>query len=249
MSKENFIITGFDESYWPRWGSSWILSLREKAKYEGNVFVVDCGLSDFTKNKLISKNVFFLNSNPELPDVRTKTIDAIANYAKDYSGNYVYWDADVYFQESIDEIFEIISDKFIISNNHNHGFLAAPFYQWSFIKDIENFIRLGHDVVSHYSIFNSLLLDFSNLVTLVDNTWNFTEIHKVLNIKKSIEVNGVIQKVIHPSGPLKDILKNKNILFDEKYKAEYVDFIEKQTISSRRLVSNKKSKNKNKKRN
>lgn len=235
---KNYIITGFDEKYWMPWGASWILSLREKVNYQGEVFVVDCGLSTETKNKIKEKNISILECKEKVGEIRLRTIETIANFAQDNRGKFVYWDADVQFEEEVDEIFNMIENKFLITSNKNKGFIAAPNYQWFFLKDVKKFMFLEKEK-SYEKMFNCLIENFSNMIEFIDDTWNFVDIHKIKNNEGTIEVNNEKKKVIHPTGILKSILNKKNCLFEERFKEELSTYTENKNSTSRRLLIKK----------
>jgi len=227
----NFVVTGFNELYWNKWGSSWILSLRRY--YQGHVLIVDCGLSNQTKTKLKDKNVLIIENIFSLKDIRTSTIKTLANYAKTNEGKYAYWDADVFFQEDIVEIFSIISDNFVISKNHNSGFIAAKSSLWERLVDINNFVNLACKEQDFNETFLSLVKNFNKSIDEIEDTWNYTDISEISIQEDKVKIKDEIKKVIHPSGNIKYALENKNFLFHERNKEEYENLIENKPISKK----------------
>lgn len=226
----NYVVTGFDEKYWKDYGSCWIYTLREVANYGGEVVVFGNNLSDFTVGKLKEKKVLVLeNKEKSNKDIRLETIKLIADFAKTKKGNIAYWDADCFFENKIDEIFHFIENKFLVSENKNCGFLAAPYYQWPFLIDINNFIVKNKKTENSEIIYEQLTKNFTKLTKTVNNSWNYTDL-KVLNNEK--------QNVMHPTGKLKQILKNKGFLFNERKNEKYSKFLEKEK-GTRRLLQKK----------
>lgn len=229
----NYVFTGLDENYWTHWGSSWIYSLREVAKYGQEIVVVDCGLSDSSRKKIVEKNATIIK-NEENGEIRLRTIKEISKYAKSNKGNFVYWDADVFFEECIDDIFKEIKDRIVFSENKNIGFVAGPYYQWVFLEDVYSYTNLAKQNPRSQILFNCVLNNFEKFTTYVSNTWNFTDL-KIIN-DKNLEVDGGKPKVIHPTGLIKFSLENKGFLFHERKNEEYLKFIENKTVNFRKLI-------------
>jgi hypothetical protein len=229
----NYIVTGFDEAYWERWGASWLISLKEIANYNGEVIVVGFNLSQSTKNKLLEHKVNCIQGVYS-GNYRNDIFKCIAEFAKTNCGKFVYWDADVYFQENIDDIFDLIHDDFLITANV--GFLAGSSGRWTKILDIYSMFLLAK---SNDDIFQCLVKHFSNFIFKIENCWNFADIPNLKDLNKKLVIKDKIQKVIHPCGSVKNVLDGRNILFWEREKDLYRQFFEKKT--SRKLVFNKKS--------
>lgn len=226
----NYVVTGFNEKYWPSLASSWIYTLREVANYEGEVIVFGYNLSDNTIKKLKEKKVTIIENKDE-KEIKLNTIKGIAELAKTKKGNIVYWDSDCFFEKNIDELFHFIENKFILSENNNFGLIGAPYYHWPFLIDINNFlIKIKKDINANL-IVDQLVKNFDKLVKKVPNTWNFTDL-KMLNNEQ--------QKVIHPTGNLKKILKNQGFLFNERKNKGYIKYLEKDK-GTRRLLQKKES--------
>lgn len=229
----NCVFTGFNESYWANWGSSWIYSLREVAKYKGQIVVIDCGLSDSTRNKINEKEALIIKNN-EPGEIRLRVFNEISRYSKKNKGNFVYWDADAFFEQKIDQVFDEISDKLIICSNKNCGFLGGPFYQWAFLEDIMRFMSLTKEEKTSNSVIECLRKNFSKFLQQVSNKWNFTELYQIS--EKKIEVDGIKPAVIHPTGGLKVLLEHKNFLFHERKDEGYLKFLENKQINFRKLI-------------
>ena len=229
----NYVVTGFDESYWQKWGISWLASLIYLAKHDvDQTIIFGYDLSSGTQKKITDAGVRLLPGKSS-GNIRSDTLRAICKLASKEQGVYAYWDADVYFQEGISEIFKLANDDIVISSNQNHGFLAAPDYQWFYMNDLFNLISFVEDKASlHDCLFGS----FSKIPVRVDNTWNFVDLPRLKNKDDVLTYKDKVQKVIHPSGHLKLLLTNRNILFWELHKELYNKFFDKKKSTPHKLV-------------
>lgn len=198
---DRYVVTGFDDNYWPSWGSSWILSLKEFAKFNDNILVVDLGLSQSAKAKLSDFGAYVL---PAKGKGRLGIFRTISDFAADYPGIFAVWDADVYFQKPIDEIFELARHKIAITENP--GFYAVSGQSFPWLREMQDMLSFifRNDIFFHESLKNHFL----SCREIIDNTWNF------IDVSRSLED----QKVIHPSGKIKSLLPGRDILFWERHK-------------------------------
>jgi len=229
----NFVITGFNESYWQKWGISWLASLKHIAKHDPNqIIIFGYDLSPGTQKKIVESGIQLLPGKYS-GDIRSDTLFAICELASKKPGIYVYWDADVYFQEDISEIFKLANEDILVSSNQNHGFLAAPDYQWFYMKDLFKLISfVGDTATIHECLFGS----FQKFTVQVDNTWNFVDLPRLKNNEDLLTYKDKVQKVIHPSGHLKLLLNNRNILFWELHKDLYNKFLDKKKSTPHKLM-------------
>lgn len=225
MSK-NYVVTGFDNDYWNQWGSSFIASLKELAKYKGEIVVVSFGLSKFIQDKLINYGIQVIQGND--------TFQSISEFASQNAGIYAVWDADVYFQDNIDEIFELATNQIVVTENY--GFYAASSEKFLFLQEVQKMISfLGkidtdfYDYLSHYC----------PQIKKIGNTWNYTDVVKLQDFEGKLCINEVCQKVIHPSGVIKKFLTGKNIAFLERYPEIHAEYSAIITRTSRKLVTKK----------
>jgi len=200
---DHYVVTGFDESYWNHWGESWIISLNELAKFDGNILVVDFGLTNSTKNKLVEMGAYILAGKPG--NMRAETLRVIGDFSTRYPGIYAIWDADVYFQKPIDEIFELAKDQLVITDNI--GFLAGHQRDLVWLCEAQEMVSFIYGDVFIFDYLKS----FPQKYLKINNTWNFTDVAKIIDD----------QKVIHPQGKIKLFLTAKNILFWERYQELY----------------------------
>jgi hypothetical protein len=238
-----YVVTGFDERYWQTWGASWLISLKEMAHHDpDNVVVVGFELSQPTKTKLLESGVTLLAGKPKwkrpsnAPSLRPEIFRCISDLAMGHfssePGIYAYWDADVFFQEDISEVFDLAKDNLVVTSNRNPGFLAGPHFQWSHLRDIQNIMSYFGDTNEVHSC---LLGYFEKFVTYIDPTWNFTDIPRLKDVDDKLTCDGKVQKAIHLSGPIKMFLPNRGLVFWERHKDLYQKFMKKK--SSRKLVA------------
>lgn len=231
---KNYVVTGFDEEYWHLWGASWLVSLREFAKYDPeHIVIVGFNLSSNTKAKILDTGAM-LFPGISSGDIRSDTMRAITDFAKKEAAIFAYWDADVYFQDDISEVFKLAKDDLVVSSNGSPGFLAGPSYQWMCVCDVLNIMSFMND---KSSIHECLTKHFDKFVTKIDNTWNFTDIpHLKDAADDKLAYKGQIQKVVHPSGHIKRTLNNRNIFFWERHK-ELHQSVDRKKNGVRKLVS------------
>lgn len=205
----NYVVTGFDEHYWNRWGISWIASLKELAKYQGTILVVDFGLPKPIKNELKELGAFLLPGKGS--SHRVGILNAIGEFAAKYPGVFAIWDADVYFQSNIDEIFDLANHKILATEYP--GFVACSHDQFVKIGNIQKLATSFNDS------FHNCLSFFPDSYTKVDATWNYTQVANLQELDH--------QKVIHPEGRIKALMIGKKIAFWERHP----DIYERYTIS------------------
>jgi len=207
----NYVITGFDEKYWKLWGESWIISLKELAEFDlSNTKIIGYDLSENTKQKILSFGVHFVESK-STKNFRFETIKTICKLFKDQEEiNFAYWDADVYFQKNIDEIFKS-GNKLLATKNC--GFIGGNSYSIKILDEILKIIEL----TAQEKYFNENLINyFSSLVQFVDSKYNF----------RNVKIDD--QFVIHPNR-IKD-LTHRNVLFWEKHKTLYSKYTQKRSL-------------------
>jgi hypothetical protein len=224
---KNYVVTGFDEEYWHLWGASWLVSLRELAKFDPeHIVIVGFNLSASTKAK-IQETGAMLFPGLSSGDIRSDTMRAITDFAKKEAAIFAYWDADVYFQEDISEVFKIAKDDLVVSSNRSPGFLAGPSYQWMCVQDVLNIMSFMND---KGSLHECLATHFSKFITKIDNTWNSTDIPHLKDVDGKLTYKGKVQKVVHPTGQIKRTLNNRNIFFWERHKELYQSVDRKKTV-------------------
>lgn len=224
----NYVVTGFNEKYWQLWGASWLISLKELAKHDvTQIAVVGFGLSSNTINKINDTGVV-LFSGKSTGCIRNDVLRSIVDLARKESAIFAYWDADVFFQEDISEIFSLAQNDLVISSNKTQGFIAGPSHQWMLVHDILNMMNFLKDKGDFHDV---LIRHFSNMIIELDNTWNFSDIPHLKDIEGKLTYKGLVQKVIHPSGQIKKTLSNKGVLFWERHNDLYRLIERKKTVT------------------
>lgn len=119
MQKENsyYVVTASDSQGFEKMMVSFLASLKERARWKGNIIVIDLGLSSKQKHILeklgieVIKSIKLTDSSNFMCD----RYEAISEFAKNRKGIYAHWDADIWFNHPIDEIFETAeqSDKLL----------------------------------------------------------------------------------------------------------------------------------------
>jgi len=212
----NCIVTGFDEIYYKKFGLFWLISLREIAKYQQDIVIFGKNLPLSIKNtihkfdaKIIDCN--FHDRNNILKNIKTIDFDKC-----------VYYDADVWFQDTIDELFDFEFEQINISQNMNFGFIATCKKNWTLFSDFSKLFDLFDDdcLITFYT-------QFKEKFSFVDNTYNLIELFSLTEDEHKLKVNNKVAKVIHPSGAIKNQLGNSNLSFSERHKDLIAKFSEK----------------------
>src|SRR6516225_700222 len=101
------VVTSFDKRYWQEWGAAWVASLKELAKYKGNVVVINMGdlpgpaVGRLKQLKFTVIPVVSRFDNPPLDRFVT-----LGLYGRENPGHYAYWEADAYFQADLEGVFD-----------------------------------------------------------------------------------------------------------------------------------------------
>lgn len=232
---DNYVITGFNEKYWHLWGESWLISLSKIAKHNiENIIIIGFDLPERIKEKIIATGVVLINRKTS-GLIQSETLKAIAGFSKKESGIFAYWDADVYFQDNINDVFNLAKNDLIVSENCNSGFIAGTNQHWLHLNDLFNTM----DFIGHKeTLFQCLIANFKSSIKVLDNNiFNFTDMTLLKDIDGKLTYNEEVQKVVHPSGKIKDFLQNRNLLFWERHKDLYQDFSErKNNFKPRKLI-------------
>jgi lipopolysaccharide biosynthesis glycosyltransferase len=208
----NFIITAINEKYWNPWGISWIASLRELAQTKYTPIIIDFGLKTSTANKIKEFGITIYQGKKK-STIRNDALATIAQLNKQVCGNFVYFDADVWFQDNIDQLFDQIDNRIIMSQNKNAGFVAGSKKSWQkydIINSITNFTKDGEKI-------DCLMKHFDSDINFVNNIYNFINLPNLKDEKGTLNFQGEMPLAIHPTGSLKKLATNRNILFHERY--------------------------------
>src|ERR1043165_946275 len=85
----------------------WIISLRKLACYSGEVLVLDYGIGQATATLLSKFDVTLIKCKPAKSIVVARYLDVIPLLKRRPASIFAHFDADIWFQDRIDEIFEI----------------------------------------------------------------------------------------------------------------------------------------------
>lgn len=232
---KKYIVTGFDENYF-KYGAAWLASLKKFANYDGEIFVIGYDLSKKTENKIIETGAKLIQSKKP-KDFREDIfwhIFQMSQYVQD--GVLAYWDADVYFQSDILDVFNLAKNHIVATTNP--GFLAAPAKKWKAIQTINKFRNLVYSDLKLHAVLTKY---FSHdILKIIDDSWNYTDVPKLKEIDGILQSKDLVPKTIHVSGNIKLLLANRGILFWERYPELYKEIFESKKAYKRKLVVNHK---------
>lgn len=224
---KTYIVTGFDSNYL-NWAMSFLISAKFFANHN-DIIIVTNSSTNLDKLKNLYSEFVLTNG-----DIKKSTIDFIIERSKIENANFIYWDADVYFQDSINELIEKIDNNILISENRNSGFIAASSKEWQYIGNIKNMVS---QILDNEDLYECIYKYFNNKISIVDNTWNYTSVHDLKFNGKVLTDDGFIPKTVHPSGDVKKQIINKNILFWEVHNSLFNRF--KSPIKKKILINEK----------
>lgn len=242
---QKYVVTGFDEQYWHQWGASWLASLVEISHFggteflsenlsvatsDGHILVVSHNLSSSTKNRIIESGGSILPALGKYDDIRSDTLATISSCG--INGIFAYWDADVYFQDKIDDVFSLNQDKFVLTKNP--GFICGPHFLWPFLGQLLELAstveKSPKNAVTHLTRYHP------NLVHEADDEWNFTDLPHLRENEGKLVSKKCSPRAIHPQGNMKSFLTGRDILFWERRHDLWAKYSDSQRKSSRKLV-------------
>jgi len=104
--------------------AEWVVSLRTLARFTGEILVLDYGLNDTVVRALDAWSVRTIKCIDRGCIVCTRYIDAAEVLVRDYSSHLAaHFDADIWFQRSLDGLFEL-------AQRHVEGCVFAPDVKW-----------------------------------------------------------------------------------------------------------------------
>ena len=216
----NFVVTGFTQKYWNPWGGCWLASLKLLANTEAQPVIVDFGLSKRVVKLLDKHGVVVLKNNSD-QNFRVETMRQMLSLSQSDDDKFIYFDADVWFQDSFDGLFDLLEDKLVAAENRNLGMIAGTRLAWKkfeFIYKIAKFLNdpLIFECFSH----------FENYSTTVDNIFNWTAMADLSEEQGKLSCKGITPCVLHNTGGFKKFSYQKKLLFCDKYTEECKNFYE-----------------------
>lgn len=238
----NYVVTALDQRYWSPWGISWIASLRELAQTKANLIVLDCGLRSEVIFKLKEERIRVI-SIPVTHSIRDSGVNIMAQLAVEQGGNWAFFDADCWFQRSIDDLWSHLNEKLVISVGANVGFVAGKAHAWAQYLNAQQCLAFlnENDGLINYMRF------FVHERQEISQTWNCTQVYRLKDVEGWLSLGNEPMNVIHPTGSFKSSAVNRNLLFQERYPdlfGQYQYRSHSNTFSPRkRLIVPKKSQN------
>lgn len=215
---------------------SWISSLIEFADTKAKIIVVNCGLSPKTLKKLIELGVTVL-PHVEAKGYHQTALLTLKKFDNDKGNKYLFFDADVWFQLPVDELFEKIDDNFLICENLNYGFLGFSSGGLKKLEMIQTFCSFTHD----NDAFACLVRHFPNCLTTIDNKYNFNKLPDLRTKDGMLVFNDEPQAVLHFQGILKACSSKKNLLYHERYPDLFAKYNESKKFISKIVTPKIKS--------
>lgn len=109
-SDRTTVLTAFNQEEWDRFGITWLASLRDLAKYHGDVCIISDGLNEKVTRFLGTHNVRLVPVERKFKEPKLNHFCTAMQAAGDLSA---YWDHSFYFQADLGELFEIASDTIV----------------------------------------------------------------------------------------------------------------------------------------
>ena len=170
-----FLISSFDESYFYRYGVSWIASLKEISNFKGVVVLI---AFDFKNQKIIDvlkSNDLLVIQKDNVVEKREEVFDIISDLQEHSEGMYAYFDIDGYFDDNIQDLYDIdASDYLLVAGDSNMGFCAGKNDAWKFYKDyrkFENFLNFNRSLAD--------FVEYNKHIVQIDYVWNCTEPNRI----------------------------------------------------------------------
>lgn len=213
---EKFIVTGFTSGYWNAWGASWFGSLEEHAGFTGTKVVV--ALDDLPPLVVSKLELYDAVIVPHKGDgePRLRTLEVLERGARERPGIYGYFDGDVYFQEEIEKLYDLASDKLVVAENLDPGVIVGPSHRWVFFLDFYRAAQITGPLTLRQTL-EAFQKHFPAFIATVPNIWNWTNLPSLRQVGEYWGYRGEVARVVHPSGPVKNFPEAKPYLFADKY--------------------------------
>ena len=146
------IVVYFDETSWSKWGISWTASLNLLARFQGNVIVIDFGLSNKTLKFFEKLNYTIIPREKKYDLYELDFFHTVSNYAYKNQGFYATWNNNCYFQNNIDEIFNLSNNKLLCCCGHEPQMSFNPSIDmFGYKNNVAKNINKLHDILKKVS--------------------------------------------------------------------------------------------------
>jgi len=230
----NFVITGLNEKYWQLWGISWIASLREIAQTKATPIVFNLGLTTHISEYLKGIGITVLDC-PDKGDYRQSIVDAMLSISEKVEGNYLYFDADIWFQKNFDEIFDLLEDKVLFSKSNNFGVIAGHSRAWDNYKTIRTICHATKENRAIYVAGNY----FPDYFGTLSNIYNCFDLANLVEKEGLLTYKGSPVSGIHIVNVFKSLAMRHKLQFIERYPELYNNYLQAfQVYSPKRFKLN-----------
>ncbi len=209
-----FLVSGFDENYFQRFGVSWFASLKEISKFDGIVVLLAFNVKNTKILEILKNNNVIVIHKENIQDKRLAIFDTISELQIHSQGKYAYFDIDGYFSDEINSLYEMeTNDYLLIANAANLGFCFGDNAAWNMFKDyrlFEKFFNFEHSSVDFLSL--------NKKISQIDSIWNCFEPYRLPEKTKI--------KFVHYSAAIKQT-KNKFSEIDFSFENKYPEMYQK----------------------
>jgi hypothetical protein len=214
-----YTVTGYTPAYWNASGVSFFASWKEFAGDSSRLILVHDGpLPPVAEKKLLDEHVILIPASGE-GDIRYLTWKAISEYHHD--GTFVYWDGDSYFQDNVYTLFQAAEKKMVFTENLDAGMVGGPQHLWKFFVQFYEAVNNLSPGTQPQDIVGAFITHFPKMVSVQDNTWNFTALPSLRHIEGKLAYKGKPVRVVHPTGIYKTMPEAKSFFFAEQQPGLY----------------------------
>jgi len=219
------VVTGMTERLWNPWGASWCLSLKNLAKTQAHVKVVDLGLTQLTRQKI--QSLGFEVADGELRSgIRSSTLSHVIPRISE-GDRFCFFDFDVWFNGSVDSAFALLEEKVVVCQNLDHGFLGLTKRSGRNLAAVGGLLEALGDSDTHKSIHEN----FDAFFTRVEDNYNVISLPDIEEREGVLTYLGHVAVGIHPTGLFKQTPSRRQLLFHERHRDMFDEH-----VSSRKIV-------------
>ncbi len=219
------VVTGMTERLWNPWGASWCLSLKNLAKTEAHVKVVDLGLTQPTRQKIQSFGFEVVDGQLK-SGIRSSTLSHVIPRIS-AGDRFCFFDFDIWFNGPVDSAFALLKDKIVVCQNLDHGFLGLTKTSGKNLAAIGGLLEALGDPDTHKSIHEN----FDAFFIRVEDKYNVISLPDIEEKDGVLTYFGDAAVGIHPTGIFKQLPSRKRLLFHERHRDMFDEH-----VSSRRIV-------------